>query len=470
MAHPGSPRGFDRVRALFLQIVGAAAVHGCSDRPVLDPSADTSTGNGVTSAPTTGASVATTIDASTGVVVQSTGEVVHSTGEPSTGSSGTSSGGTSSSGNSSESSTSGDDTTTTTTTATTTTTTADDSTTSDPNDLPCYGLVDILNLKEGVLCLPTGGEPCAPCEDACYFSPEAQTLAQALTRCDDSQLRPVSGPTEQDDQCCYMVIAGCCITPGRPLVVAGQAHVAKSAPRDVWQAALPWSPPDLNKAIRDEATGRWTRAALVEHASIAAFARFAMQLLAMGAPPRLIADAQAAMGDELGHARVCFGLASAYAGRDVGPGALDIREALAGDAREFVVTAVHEGCVGETVAALEASEAARHAVDPVVRAALAEIAVDEGRHAELAWRFVQWAVQRDPGLRAAAVEAFATALDGVAAGGQGREDLLRFGVLGPAARGSLRRAALAQVIGPCARTLLAGPRVDAAVASAVASA
>jgi hypothetical protein len=265
-----------------------------------------------------------------------------------------------------------------------------------------------------------------------------------------------------------------CVDPscaiGRPFLVAGAARVAPLAARGDWSAAMAVRVEGLAAGDREALAEHWAQAGSMEHASIAAFARFAMQLLAMGAPPRLIADAQAAMGDELGHARVCFGLASAYAGRDVGPGALDIREALAGDAREFVVTAVHEGCVGETVAALEASEAARHAVDPVVRAALAEIAVDEGRHAELAWRFVQWAVQRDPGLRAAAVEAFATALDGVAAGGQGREDLLRFGVLGPAARGSLRRAALAQVIGPCARTLLAGPRVDAAVASAVASA
>lgn len=442
------------MRALFLQIVGAAAVHGCSDRPVLDPSADTSTGNGVTSAPTTGASVATTIDASTGVVVQSTGEVVHSTGEPSTGSSGTSSGGTSSSGNSSESSTSGDDTTTTTTTATTTTTTADDSTTSDPNDLPCYGLVDILNLKEGVLCLPTGGEPCAPCEDACYFSPEAQTLAQALTRCDDSQLRPVSGPTEQDDQCCYMVIAGCCITPGRPLVVAGQAHVAKSAPRDVWQAALPWSPPDLNKAIRDEATGRWTRAALVEHASIAAFARFTLQLMALGAPPDLLLAAHAAMADEVEHARVSFAIAAALAGQPVGAGRLPAALGELPRSRvAFVVDAFREGCIGESIAAAVAGLAAARCEDRALRGILERIAEDELRHAALAWRAVRWALdQPDAGpLRAALAElpapSFVTAED--------LDELPALGLLSSREEAKLAASLWREVIGPCRDALLA---------------
>jgi hypothetical protein len=41
-------------------------------------------------------------------------------------------------------------------------------------------------------------------------------------------------------------------------------------------------------------------------------------------------------------------------------------------------------------------EAAAAAHDPVIRAAYARIAVDEERHAELAFRFVRWALARDP--------------------------------------------------------------------------
>lgn len=56
-----------------------------------------------------------------------------------------------------------------------------------------------------------------------------------------------------------------------------------------------------------------------------------------------------------------------------------------------------EGCVGETLAALDAAEALASATDPHVRAALARIADDERRHAELAFRFVAWALQQSPG-------------------------------------------------------------------------
>lgn len=73
-------------------------------------------------------------------------------------------------------------------------------------------------------------------------------------------------------------------------------------------------------ASEREAIARgWARAGLLEHASIAAFARFTLQLLALGAPPALVLDARAAIGDETEHARLCFTIASAYAGRPLGP-------------------------------------------------------------------------------------------------------------------------------------------------------
>ena len=47
---------------------------------------------------------------------------------------------------------------------------------------------------------------------------------------------------------------------------------------------------------------------------------------------------------------------------------------------------IAEGCFGETSAALQALEAAASARAPVIRAAYARIAVDEERHADLAFR------------------------------------------------------------------------------------
>lgn len=203
--------------------------------------------------------------------------------------------------------------------------------------------------------------------------------------------------------------ADCAI--GRPFLVEDAPRVAATTERDDWCAAdVAPALEGLDATTRAALAEHWTRAARMEHASIAAFARFTLDLLALGAAPELVARLNAALADETRHARTCFGFASAYAGAAVGPGPLDIDGALEGrDPRTILMTAIVEGCVGETVAALEAAEGAARATDPVVRAALAGIAVDEARHAELAWDFVAWSLTRHPELRAAAHEAFAAA-------------------------------------------------------------
>ncbi len=131
----------------------------------------------------------------------------------------------------------------------------------------------------------------------------------------------------------------------------------------------------------------------MEHASIAAFARFTLHLLAVGAPPDLVSLSQQAIGDETEHARLAFSLASAYAGEAVGPGALAIDGSLDGfDVIELVGTLLREGCIGETVAAIEARDALDGVRDAAVRGVLETIARDELRHAELAWRTLGWLV------------------------------------------------------------------------------
>ncbi|MGK4003828.1 ferritin-like domain-containing protein [Sorangium sp. So ce1036] len=250
---------------------------------------------------------------------------------------------------------------------------------------------------------------------------------------------------------------------GRPFLVDGVVRTAAPAARDDWRAgpaADLGAPPRLDALSAGQRAAlaeHWTRAALLEHASIAAFARFALQLLSLGAPPGLVAATQAAMGDEAEHARLCFELASAFGGRDVGPGPLAIDGALGGaDAREILVTAVREGCIGETVAAIEAAEAALHATDPAVRRALEKIAEDESRHAELAFRFAAWAIERDPALASVLLEEIASATGAPAAGeAEDGGPLLGFGVLSPWQRRAIRERALSQVVAPCARALLA---------------
>ena len=143
----------------------------------------------------------------------------------------------------------------------------------------------------------------------------------------------------------------------------------------------------LSAREREALSARWARIGQLEHASVASFARFAMQLLSLGAPPQLVLQTTAAMADETLHAKLAFGLASAYAGAPVGPGRLAVGDALSeGDLGAIVRTLVHEGCVGETVAAALAREERSRTMDPAVRTVLDRIAEDEERHAVLAWR------------------------------------------------------------------------------------
>lgn len=160
-----------------------------------------------------------------------------------------------------------------------------------------------------------------------------------------------------------------------------------------WDGLRAWADtlPDARRArVRDE----WARAAQVEHASIASFDRFSLQLLAVGAPPSLIEAAHRAAIDEVRHAQLSFAVASIYAAQSLGPGPLSLTpNAFADFSPAFVVrSAVEEGCVGETLAAAEAQAACDRAAPGALRQVLMAIADDEAEHAALAYRFAAWAL------------------------------------------------------------------------------
>jgi hypothetical protein len=162
--------------------------------------------------------------------------------------------------------------------------------------------------------------------------------------------------------------------------ISGAALVAHLSPRE-----------------REELAALWLEAALVEHASIATFAALALELLALGAPAELLSACQQAAHDEIEHARLCFGLASTYAGMPLGPGKLPLpATALSGDAAAVAYLSFTDGCIGEAFAAALARRAQRHATDPAVARVLARVATDEARHAALAWNIVAWCLKLDP--------------------------------------------------------------------------
>ncbi|MGH7330298.1 MAG: ferritin-like domain-containing protein, partial [Polyangiaceae bacterium] len=153
----------------------------------------------------------------------------------------------------------------------------------------------------------------------------------------------------------------------------------------------------LTTEERAALANEWARDAAAEHASIAAFSRFSLQLLALGAPADLVEAAHEAALDEARHAREAYALASAFAGQPIGPAPLDVNGALAHVAdvtlEGLAIETFEEGCVGETLAAMDAHEKHAKYTDFAVHDVLARIAADEERHAELAWRTVAWAVR-----------------------------------------------------------------------------
>lgn len=273
----------------------------------------------------------------------------------------------------------------------------------------------------------------------------------------------VDGPTFEDGLCCYIVVPepsdSCGV--GRPYVVAG-AGVAAGATRTAG-----WTDDDIRPDVRGlDAEARcalaeaWLRDALLEHASVASFGRFALELMAAGAPADLLADAHRAALDEIEHARLCLSLASAYAGARLSPaafpfgGSAEVRSDLA----SIAAAVVREGCIGETLAAAQAAAQLERATDPAVRRVLAAIVEDESRHAELAWRTVAWAIRSGGEEVRRAVElAFAGADHGVAtsdAPEDARTAMRTHGRLAGVELDEALRTARREVVAPCAAALL----------------
>jgi len=284
------------------------------------------------------------------------------------------------------------------------------------------------------------------------------------TLVDSNDINPFASPTIIYRSC---EISVPCPIPGRPFLVAGAQRSAPSVERADWYSpgatqTLPAQ--GLTPELRAELRRGWTEQALMEHASVAAFARFALQLLSLGAPADLVAAAATAMQDEIRHAQDCFRLARRYSDAELGPGPLPVAGALEQtDLGEVVLGTVLEGCIGETLAALEAAEALQHCEDPEARGVLGRIAAEETQHAELAWRSVAWALDAASEQTAAELrrrirdlfERELAAEGGSEAIGRCDRELARHGLLSMPVRQALRRRALHEVVAPCAQALLA---------------
>ncbi|PIE05451.1 MAG: Tenascin, partial [Sorangium cellulosum] len=80
---------------------------------------------------------------------------------------------------------------------------------------------------------------------------------------------------------------------GRPLMVDGSVRATRSKSRDDWRDRN--MTPDLTTMqpeVMEALANRWADIAAMEHASVASFARFTLQLMALGAPADLLGETQ----------------------------------------------------------------------------------------------------------------------------------------------------------------------------------
>lgn len=163
--------------------------------------------------------------------------------------------------------------------------------------------------------------------------------------------------------------------------------------------------PDPSQLARLSAPARaalarhWHHAALSEHASVPAFSRLSMTLMALGAPGRLVDRAHHAAREEIGHARLAFSIASAYAETEVAPGPLtelaNAPSITAKSLRALAAESLIDGCLLEGFAAAALGAGQAHVADRSLRAALASIAREEASHAQLAWDIVDWCMEEE---------------------------------------------------------------------------
>ena len=142
----------------------------------------------------------------------------------------------------------------------------------------------------------------------------------------------------------------------------------------------------------------WMRMGLAEHASIASFALVAQKLLAVGAPMQAVTEALLCAQEEIGHAELSFAMAAAtgHANAHAPPAYPSHMTDVSNDIDVLFADTIEEGCVAETVGALEAAAKCDAEPNATVAAVWQRVAMDEAYHASFGWRTVAWIGQRDP--------------------------------------------------------------------------
>jgi hypothetical protein len=120
-------------------------------------------------------------------------------------------------------------------------------------------------------------------------------------------------------------------------------------------------------------------------------------MMSFGAPADLLLETQEAAADEVRHARRALEIASALSGIQLTFGELPVEALNLNVTRaQLIEGLIREACFSETLGVGEVIEAARLCAEPQIRAHLLEVAEDESRHANLAWRSLSWLIESAP--------------------------------------------------------------------------
>lgn len=249
-------------------------------------------------------------------------------------------------------------------------------------------------VARGCVGLVAGGT-CAPCSTACMedilsscescFEPEVPEEDPVCF--DECTEHRVLCSEEINGQCCHLVTAdyGGSV-PGRPLREAGEVRLPELA----------------CSGAQSEAGRRYREFARYERASVDAFAFAAALLDELGAPQDLVEAHRVAAREEAEHAQLALACAESLDGCTATLGELDVGEWVF-DVERFVCDLIHDGCIGELVAAHEAAFALAQAdvrEREVLRHYWQTVLDEETGHAQLAWRTLEWLLAARPELAA----------------------------------------------------------------------
>ena len=216
----------------------------------------------------------------------------------------------------------------------------------------------------------------------------------------DGSSLSISDDTGTYIQCCYDTLAQntgpytCDYVEGRPLMCEGVAQVASIGMGMSWVEGPLAESHQLTMQERQILSGFWLRTAQMEHASVASFHQFALDLMRFGAPPELLMRVSKATMDEISHAKAAFAITEGFLGHPFSPQDFDMKLEHVGNLADFAIKVALEGAVNETLAVVMASFQREHCTDYAINKFLMDIIKEEAEHAELAWDTLRWLIDK----------------------------------------------------------------------------